>query len=189
MNNNARDLMRKRYIVVLLLFGTALSYAGCSDPHRPDGIDTASPEHNVTVDVIDEVALSEVLRRHLGKVVLVDYWATWCRSCCKLFPHTVDLHNRFADKGLAVISVSLDDPENAPAVQKFLVSNRASFQNFISIYGAGVQSVDAFAIEGGAVPYFTLYDRNGKLYQTFAGEKLLSDPNKIDRAIKKLLDL
>ena len=105
----------------------------------------------------------------------------------ELFPHTVELHNRFADQGLTVISFSLDDPESESAVLRFLTANGAAIGNFISPYGVGPEMFEAFQIDGGALPHFKLYDRDGKLHKTFSSGEEPVDPQQIDRAIEKLL--
>ncbi len=142
----------------------------------------------IVLEVIDENEFAEVLGQKQGQVVLVDFWATWCEPCMKLFPHTVELHERFAEKGLAVISVSLDDPDDRDSVREFLQEKGATFDNFISSYGIGPQAFEAFAIEDGAVPHFKLYDREGNLHQTFSSGASPLSPREIDRAIEQLLD-
>ncbi|OHB71536.1 MAG: hypothetical protein A2V70_08175 [Planctomycetes bacterium RBG_13_63_9] len=143
---------------------------------------------DVKLEVIDEQGFAAALRRHRGKVVLVDFWATWCGPCVELFPHTVQLHRRLGDQGLAVISVSLDDPVDDRAdVLEFLTHQDATFENFVSRYGAGTKSIEVFEIVDGAVPHFKLYDRHGKLQKTFASGSEGIDPAQIDLAVKALL--
>lgn len=142
------------------------------------------------VEVIDEAGFANVLKQHRGTVILVDFWATWCTECMDLFPHTVELHKRLADRGLTVISVSLDDPGDAEvqaAVRKFLDQHGATFQNFVSKYGSTSESFEVFDIPDGALPHFKLYDREGKLYKTFASGGQNIDPDEIDRAVEALL--
>lgn len=169
------------YTVVAL---AGLWLAGCTK--GPPASPAQASAAGVTVAVIDEVAFAEVLRQHGGKVVLVEYWATWCLPCREFFPHTVELHKRLSDKGLVVISVSLDDPQQESSVRQFLAATGATFENFISAYGTGSKSMHAFRIEGG-VPCFQLYDRNGKLHKTFASGEGGIDPVAIDRVIAELL--
>lgn len=49
------------------------------------------------------------LSAYRGKVVLLDFWATWCDPCREETPHFVDLQQQYADRGLEIIGVSMDD--------------------------------------------------------------------------------
>jgi cytochrome c biogenesis protein CcmG/thiol:disulfide interchange protein DsbE len=49
------------------------------------------------------------LSSYRGKVVLLDFWATWCDPCREEIPHFVELQNRYGNKGLQIIGVSMDD--------------------------------------------------------------------------------
>ncbi len=53
------------------------------------------------------------LAAHEGNVVLVDYWATWCGPCVREVPNLVSLHEEYDDKGLNIVSISLDRKEDA----------------------------------------------------------------------------
>ncbi len=172
-----------RCCVVSCAVVCGLLLVGCSGsllPGRPD------ETGQVKLEVIDWAAFAEVLERNRGKVVLVDFWATWCAPCKELFPHTVELHKRFADKGLTVISVSLDDLDNQAEVLEFLIGKGATFDNFISRYGVGPELFEAFEID--AAPYFKLYDRQGRLYKSFSGGAGPIDPKEIDRSIEELFN-
>jgi thiol-disulfide isomerase/thioredoxin len=164
------------------LSALVLLLAGCSDPTLPPRGSEA-----VRLEVIDEAAFAKVLGEQRGKVVLVDFWATWCLDCMELFPHTVQLHERFADRGLTVISVSFDDPDkDRAAALEFLAKQGATFLNFISPYGAGTRSAEAFGLEAG-LPQMDLYDRQGKLRKSFGGKSGPVDPQELDRAVEELL--
>jgi len=120
-------------------------------------------------------------------VILVDFWATWCPPCLKLFPHTVELHQRLADRGLVVVSISLDDPSDDSAVQRFLIEKGADFPSFISRFGASATSAEVFNIEGGGIPYLRLYNRQGEPLRSFGGDKPF-DPLEIDQAVEEALN-
>jgi thiol-disulfide isomerase/thioredoxin len=64
------------------------------------------PVHNV-----DAAGIKELLAQHEGKVILLNFWATWCPPCLVEFPDIVALEKAYRDRGLVVISVSADPPE------------------------------------------------------------------------------
>ena len=149
---------------------------------------SSRPADDVTLRSIDASGLAQASQKHRGQVVLVDFWATWCGPCLALFPHTVELHRRFGDAGLAVITVSLDDPDNRPAVRKFLGQSGATTENYLAVYGVGPAAFTAFGIDDGALPHVRLYDRQGKLHKTFASGGKAIDPERVERAVEEMMN-
>jgi thiol-disulfide isomerase/thioredoxin len=61
----------------------------------------------------EDVALSD----YKGRVILLDFWATWCAPCRIEIPGFIELHDKYGPQGLSVLGVSVDDP--VPAIQSF----------------------------------------------------------------------
>ena len=59
------------------------------------------------------------LSKYKGKVVLLDFWATWCPPCRKEIPGFIELYNTYKSRGLVVLGVSMDDPEDISDVKRF----------------------------------------------------------------------
>jgi len=59
------------------------------------------------------------LSDYKGKVVLLDFWATWCPPCRKEIPGFVELYNTYKSRGLMVIGVSMDDTDDTPDVKRY----------------------------------------------------------------------
>lgn len=97
-----------------------------------------------------------------GKVVLVDFWASWCAPCRQALPHLEALQKEFAAKGLAVIGINLD--EDAAAMQKFLKSRPVSFS---VARDAANRLVEQTGLE--TMPTSYLVGRDGKLVRIFEG--------------------
>jgi thiol-disulfide isomerase/thioredoxin len=196
MLNDAKFVFGMRRWQLFLLCVALSGMPGCtaiSDVDQPAVSSDSQPQNiapAVTLQVVDEAGYKEVLGRHMGKVVLVDFWATWCRPCVEQFRHTVQLDKDFRGQGLAVVSVSLDQPSDLPDVRAFLESEDATFDNLLSKYGSGTESVEVFDIPGGALPHYKLYDRRGKLRHTFSLEPTAErqfSPEDIRQQVEQLL--
>lgn len=145
---------------------------------------------DVALKVVTPDEFNSVVAAHRGKVVLVDFWALWCGACVKAFPHTVELSKKHANDGLVVISMSFDDPAEKEAALAFLKEHNAEFENLMCSLGGSTESFNAYENETEALPYFRLYDREGKLAKVFkvdvdAGKGI--DPADIDKALEELL--
>ena len=108
-----------------------------------------------------------------AKFTLVDVWATTCGPCKENFPHLIEMHRKYAGKGLAVISLTLDDRTDAKAVaeaEKFLREKNAVFTNVLldENYGDGFDRLDISTI-----PAVFLFGADGKELKRFT----MDDPN------------
>jgi len=97
-----------------------------------------------------------------GKVVLVDFWASWCAPCKAPFPAYSRLQSAYADRGLAVIAVSVDD--SADAFAAFVAKMKPSF---ITVHDAGQKLVGEVRVP--TMPTSYLVDRSGKVRFVHAG--------------------
>jgi peroxiredoxin len=90
-----------------------------------------------------------------GKVVLVNFWATWCPPCRKEMPDLDALYNKFKDQGFVVLAIS---DEEAAKVSPYIAEHKISYPVMLD---PGRKVNDAFIVEG--IPKSFVYDRSGKL--------------------------
>jgi thiol-disulfide isomerase/thioredoxin len=156
---------------------------GCTATVPPSAPPTVKMASKVTLVRADAAALNELIGTYKGKVVLVDYWATWCGPCVANFPHTVELAKKHKADGLATIAVSFDLFEDEPKVRDFLVKQGADFDNLISSHNAiGQKPAEDFDV--GPLPEYRLYDRQGKLRQKWESGV---DQAELDKKVAELL--
>ena len=106
------------------------------------------------------------LEQYKGKVVLLMFWATWCGPCRMEIPHLIELQNEYGSKGLAVVSLSVDDP------QRMNAANLASFTKSKNVnYRVGMATAQIVRDYGGvgSIPTSFLIDRKGNLQTKFIG--------------------
>jgi len=157
----------------------------------PQGKEPAEP---VSVQLVGREGYEQALARHRGKVVLVDFWATWCLPCVNQFPHTIELAEKYTEQGLALVTLSMDEPKDQQAVERFLAEQGAApYSNLLTKYGAGTRSAEEFEMPGG-VPLYKLYDRSGELRYQFGpfpeklehGEQVDQIENRVEELLAEL---
>jgi len=114
-----------------------------------------------------------------GKIVLVDFWASWCGPCRAENPNVVKMYEKFKDKGFTIFSVSLD--EDATKWKEAIEKDQLSWTNHVSDLKGWKSSVVAnFGIEG--IPYTVLLNKDGKIIgKNLRGEKLEETLNELLR--------
>ena len=101
------------------------------------------------------------LQNHAGKVVYIDFWASWCVPCRASFPFMADMHEQFGEQ-LVIVAINVD--ENKRDALEFLTSFNVPFE---IVYDAQGELAEGFAIPG--MPTSFLFDREGTLLLRHVG--------------------
>ena len=112
-----------------------------------------------------------------GKVVLMDFWATWCPPCVEEVPSVVATYEKFKDKGFEIVGISLDKDKGA--LEAFTKKHNMTWPQFFDGQGWDNEMAKRFKIQ--SVPTMWLLDREGKL----------ADPaprGRLDEAVQAALD-
>jgi len=94
-----------------------------------------------------------------GKVVLIDFWATWCGPCVAELPNVISTYNEFHDKGFEVIGISLD--EDKAALTAFIAEKKMPWTQYFDGQGWGNKFATANGISG--IPATFLIGKDGKI--------------------------
>ena len=152
---------------VLLVILTVL-LPGCYRGSRPTRIGTAAPDFTVQ-DADRKVTLSEL---H-GNVVVLNFWATWCAPCVEEMPSLVQLQQRFKNKGVTVVGVSID--VDGDAYHKFLKDYKI---DFLTVRDPDQKTSNLYGTFKWPETY--IIDRNGIVRRKFIGPVEWSQPEIVD---------
>jgi peroxiredoxin len=107
----------------------------------------------------------EGLDNHLGEVIFINFWATWCLPCVKEMPSFENLYRRYRSQGLTLLAVSLDKGGSSK-VQKFADKHKLSFPILLDTESVAEKLYPSFSI-----PFTYVVDKHGKVVARVDGAK------------------
>jgi thiol-disulfide isomerase/thioredoxin len=137
---------------------------------------------NFSFPTIEGATISNSTLR--GKVVLLDFWATWCEACRESVPTLRDIRKKYANREFELVGISADDDEST--CKSFADKNRMDWKEHADLSG---QVRDAFEIE--ALPTYVVLDKDGvvRLRRVGFGSSIGSEIEEaVDKALKKAPD-
>lgn len=134
---------------------------------------------------VDEAAFQKLVTAHKGKIVVYDFWATWCDGCRAGLPQLVRLEAKLHSQGFELVTISADEPERAADAEKFLKQvgvRGAAYRRQAEDDQRFIDSIDTKC--SGALPALFLYDRNAHRVRSFIGETDMAVVEAAIRAIR-----
>jgi thiol-disulfide isomerase/thioredoxin len=118
-----------------------IAASGCRD--RPAASTTtkqASPAQTETVKAaptpeirrVTAKQIRELVDQRKGKVVVVNFWATWCPPCVREFPAIAKVYQQYRDRGVDLFAVALNAPEDVADIQQFLAEQKPPFSIYLA---------------------------------------------------------
>ena len=160
--------------------GAAESATGDATPAAAGGlVGKRAPDFAVAAqaNAKGKVALSKLR----GKVVLVDFWGTFCEPCKKSFPKLQDLHTKYAASGLRIVGISEDEPDEREAIPGFANTYGAKFA-----VGWDEDKSIARSYKPETMPTSFLIDKNGVVRYAHVGYHD-GEEVEVEKEIKELL--
>ncbi len=165
--------------VSLALLPAAVLPAFAQEPAPPLAPGTHAPAFSAKTTTGKTLTLKSL---H-GKVVLMDYWATWCGPCRMATPTLQSLHKQFSPQGLAVVGMSMDDSRSVSQVKPFMKAFGMTYA-VTTAPDANQKAANAYKVDG--IPSQYLIDKKGVVRWSQSGYSE-AEKTMLPAMIKKLL--
>lgn len=174
-------MTRRRQIILVAVVAVAAAAAGYGfNAWHLSGADRGAAEAVMATRFADMEGRPQPLSQWRGKVLVVNFWATWCAPCREEIPGFVRLQEKYRERGLQFVGIAIDQRDKVQAfAQEFAM-------NYPVLLG-GIDSVEMSRQAGnraGALPFTLILDRSGQI----VGRKLGAlKEAKLDSMIESLL--
>ena len=168
-----------------------LPFLGCSDDTsdkmtgagdvNDDSSFQLAPKFTLLNTELEEVNFSD----YQGKVVIVDFWATWCKPCQEEIPHFIELYDEYQGQGFEMIGISTDDVDGRlKQIELFFQElSKGGFDINYPILLAESEIIQRYQVP--VLPSAYLINRNGEIVKVFNGAQ--EDKAIYERELKKWL--
>lgn len=142
---------------------------GCSTKWKEKGdwvkkTDEEWAKRPVTLELIDEAGIKELLKNNTDKVRLINIWATWCGPCVTEFPEFIKINRMYNARDFEFITISADKPDKKDKVLNFLKEKQAANKNYLFSADNKYKLIEAVDPKWqGALPYTVLVEPGGKI--------------------------
>ena len=159
MDAKNQNRWRTRIAALLLCFGPVSLGAGFAQEPAP------------ALELPDQTGQLQRLADYRGKIVVLNFWATWCGPCAAEMPRFVETHRRYADRGVVVLAASLDSAETKGNIPEFIRKRQI---NFPVLVDATVDHLAQFGL-GEGLPSTVFLDPEGRIFARILGEAKKGD--------------
>lgn len=154
---------RKAVVIVVLALVGVLAGLWTSHVWRMGAAETSTPAPAITFNDFDGKPVS--LAQYHGKLLLVNFWATWCAPCLKEMPLLIKAQKQYGARGLQIIGPAMDEAKDVKELAAKLGVNYPVMADFASADAA----MSTLGNKQGALPFSVLIDANGMIVKTILG--------------------
>ncbi|MCF7803281.1 MAG: redoxin domain-containing protein [Candidatus Marinimicrobia bacterium] len=142
---------------------------GTQENQTKQTVGTVQPE-DVSLVPVNADSLMQIIQSSPAKVTVLNVWATWCQPCREEFPDMLKAYRETKDKGVSLMLVSGDFPDQKLQAKQFLAEHGVGFTTYFKT-GKDMPFINALSSEWtGALPATFIYDENGNLQQFWQGK-------------------
>lgn len=154
----------------ILIVTLAIAFAGAGFYINSERL-TASPAQNDAVETLLSQKLNEVskgpteLEKWKGRILVVNFWATWCPPCVEEMPELTELQDKLKEQKVQILGIGIDSPDN---IKDFAAKLKINYPLYIAGM-EGTSLTTQFGNKAGGLPFTVLIDKEGKIVKTYTG--------------------
>jgi peroxiredoxin len=168
-----------RNVFTEIALGTVLAATSLALPATQPATITAANSRKTASDftLSDSKGATIKLSDYKGRVVLLDFWATWCTGCKVEIPWYMEFQNKYKENGISVVGVSMDE-DGWKSVKPFLMKHPMNY----SVVVGNADLAKLYSVD--SMPMTLLIDRDGKIAASHVG---MVEKDAFEREIQILL--
>ena len=113
----------------------------------------------------DEKGQIQALNQYKGKIIVLNFWATWCEPCREEMPELSSLHEEGKDKNITVLGIAIDDVD---AINEFNKQTKVSYPLLVADM-QGMELASNLGNDKGVLPYTVIINADGSVAKTYFG--------------------
>lgn len=176
--------MKKKFhwivpVLVVLLIGVSLLQNKLSLAKSQAGVPPEA-QYFFAANFPNAQGKVQSLEQWQGKIIIANFWATWCTPCREEMPELSQIHSKYLNKGVVVLGISTDDSEK---ISEYAKEKPVSYP----LLAGEMEAMNLSGVLGnnkGVVPYTVIFDRTGRIVRTYFGR---INPAAIDKDVSELL--
>jgi len=157
------------YLVLMLCLGFAIFYYLLNPANLNNGINNHASQLNsaafFAASMPNENGVNQALTQYKGKIIVLNFWATWCPPCREEMPELSQLQQQYQQKNVVVVGVAVDE---ISSVKEFVKATPVSYPIVVD-ENSGMALGIKLGNDKGVLPYTVIIDSGGKVIQTFFG--------------------
>lgn len=160
-----KTLSRIADLAIMLGLGFAIYYYFLSPDHDSQDIKNLSTQALFAANLPDQHGVNQAIQQYQGKIIVLNFWATWCSPCREEMPELSQLHTEYQDKNVTVLGIAVDEPS---AVKTFTQSTPVTYPLLVS-EDAGMALGSSLGNDKDILPYTVIIDARGNVAKTYFG--------------------
>lgn len=170
-------------LAIVLGLGFAIYYfvLNPNSPLKSTNYSSLSTQDFFASQLPNENGVIQNLNQYKGKVILLNFWATWCPPCREEMPELSELHTKYKNKNVVVIGLAVDELR---LVREFALASPVGYP-LLASEDSGMELASNLGNTQGVLPFTVMIDTKGKVVKTYFG-RIHQDV--IEEELKPLLE-